>query len=292
MANLPEGEKRIDTHGFLGKSTVFAVPHTTASYFKRSEFSDTSFLIIPFEASRNAPTLKKIGQDPKFLGMYLMFNPNEELHFWTRADGVENIAKLMNERYVVGLKSLPSYYKVRMNDPRYFPYYEVAEQHSMPILLHAASSGQDFNSAEMTREVLDRFPDLKIILAHFGGLRPEYMAGAVKLAQEYSRLYLNTTTMHQMGRQSQTSNVDHSRRVIETGESEIEAMRRDAFDIFVGLCRTRPQQILYGSDLGYNPPEEYSLWPVDQVEQSLAHEIFIENPRRVFGILMKQEEDL
>ena len=288
MPDSSEVEKRIDTHAYLGKSEVVGVLRSTSLYFKRKEHFNTHFLVMPFEASLNTAVLRQVIRNPKFLGMYLMFNPNEALQFWTQADRVENIAGLMEREFVVGLKSLPSFYRIRMNDPRYFPYYETAQQYGMPILLHAASSGQDFNSAEMTKEVLDRFPDLKIILAHFGGLHPKYMEGAAKLVEEYSQLYLNTTTMHQIGNQRRVSNMDFSRINVKAENNEVEAMKRDAFDIFVGLCNTRPQQVLYGSDLGWNPPEEYSLWPVDQVSEALAHTIFIKNPRKVFGTHMKK----
>ncbi|MBI2085893.1 amidohydrolase family protein [Candidatus Daviesbacteria bacterium] len=286
MPDSSEVEKRIDTHAYLGKSEVIAVLRSTSPYFKRKEHSDTHFLVMPFEARFNTAILRQVSRNPRFLGMYLMFNPNEALQFWTQADRVENIAALMERDYVVGLKSLPSFYRIRMNDPRYFPYYETARQHGMPVLLHAASSGQDFNSAEMTREVLDRFPDLTIILAHFGGLYPEYMAEAVKLAEECPRLYLNTTTMHQIGGSRRVSDAG-VRVTIMGSENDTEAMKREAFDIFMGLCKTRPEQILYGSDLGWNPPEESSLWPVDQVSEALAHTIFIDNPRRIFRTHMK-----
>lgn len=280
-------EKRIDTHAYLGQSGVIGVLRSTSPYFKRAEHSDTHFLVIPFEARFNAVVLGQVTRNPRFRGMYLMFNPNEEFEFWTQADRVESIARIMDREYVIGLKSLPSLYRIRMIDPRYFPYYQAAQRHKMPVLLHAASSGQEFNSAEMTRRVLDNFPDLKIILAHFGGLHPNYMEEAVKLAEECSRLYLNTTTMHQIGNQRRVSNTDSSRTTVKAENSEIDAMKRAVLDIFVGFSRTRPQQILFGSDLGWNPPGEYSLWPVDQLDRDLARMIFIENPRRVFGINTK-----
>lgn len=286
MLNLPE--KIIDTHAYLGGSPIFAVPKTMSSYFGKDEFSNTRFLVMPFEACFNAAVLRQVARDHRFLGMYLMFNPNEALRFWTEADRVVNIEKLMARGYIVGLKSLPSIFGIRMDDPRYFPYYQAAEQHGMPVLLHAASSGQEFNSAEMTRRVLDSFPDLRIILAHFGGLHPRYMEDAVKLAEGYSRLYLNTTAMHQIGNQRRISNTDFSRVLVRAEENEIEAMKRDVLDIFVGFSRIRPHQVLFGSDLGWYPPEEYSLWPVDQVGEDLAYTIFVENPGRVFGTHMKK----
>lgn len=286
MLNLPE--TRIDTHTHLGKSQMFAVPETTPLYFEGEEFSSTRFLVMPFEARFNTAVLSHVTRNPRFLGMYLMFNPNEAHQFWTEADRVESIEELMKRSYVVGLKSHSSVFGIRMDDPRYSPYYQAAEQHGMPVLLHAASSGQDFNSAEMTRRVLDRFPDLKIILAHFGGLHPRYMEEAVRLAEECPRLYLDTTAMHQIGAQRRVDNKSFSRVTVKAEDREIEAMKRAVLGIFMGFSKTRTHQVLFGSDLGWNPPEEYSLWPVDQLEEDLARMIFIENSRRVFGAHMKR----
>lgn len=281
-------ETRIDTHAHLGESPFVGVPEATPLYFEGEEFSHTRFLVMPFEARSNAAVLRQVTRHPRFLGMYLMFNPNEAHQFWTEADKFKSIEELMTRRYVVGIKSHSAIFRIRIDDPRYFPYYQAAQRHGMPVLLHAASSGQDFNSAEMTRRVLDSFPDLKIILAHFGGLRPKYMEEAVKLAEECPRLYLDTSAMHQIGAQRRVNNTSLSRETVETDPREIAAMKKATLDIFVGFSRTKPQQILFGSDLGWLSPEEYSIWPVDQLDRDLARMIFIKNPTRLFGTNMKQ----
>ncbi len=283
-----ETEGIIDTHAFLGKSRFFGVPNSTYPYFKEQEFKNLHFLVIPFRATSNFGVLKKVSRDPKFLGMYVVFNPNEESPLRTASDSIGKIGSLFEWESVVGLKSHPSFFQIRMSDERYFPYYKAAQKQKLPVLLHAASSGQDYNSAEMTREVLERFPRLKIILAHFGGLNPKYMEEAVKLAQEFPNLILNTTTMDQIGRQRRVSNTTFKRSTVEDlGDHELAAQRKDALQIFLAMCKSNPEQILFGSDLGYNPSEDYSFWPVDQADPAVAHMILVDNPKSVFGHRMK-----
>lgn len=278
----------IDTHAFYGRGRYMGVQHRTTKYFEDPRFSNTHFLVMPFQASSNSPTLEKVRKDPRFLGMYLMFDPNENSKHSTSADSPGRIGSLATYEHVVGLKTLPSQSQTRMDDPIYFPYYNIASKRGIPVLIHASGSGQDYNSTGMTREILERFPGLQIILAHFGGLNPKYIAEAVKLAEEFSSLYLNTTTMDQMGRSRRTDPKTNQRYVDTTiPEGEIIAMKKDALALFFAMCIKHPLQILFGSDLGYNPPSEYSLWPVTEVDESTAKLIFIDNPKRLFGNKMK-----
>ena len=74
-----------------------------------------------------------------------------------------------------GIKLHPDYQGFLINDERLFPIYEKCADLDLPIVFH---SGFDCYSPELihappkaSREVVRRFPGLKIILAHFGGFR-------------------------------------------------------------------------------------------------------------------------
>ena len=74
-----------------------------------------------------------------------------------------------------GIKLHPDYQGFLINDEKLFPIYEKCADLGLPIIFH---SGFDCYSPELihappkaSREVVRRFPKLKIILAHFGGFQ-------------------------------------------------------------------------------------------------------------------------
>lgn len=277
----------IDTHTFLGRSNALNIRDST-KYFERSEFGQTGFLTIPFAAADNVSTLARVQKDEKFLGMYLMANPNEASTLFTGADRPAAIEMLAGEEYVVGIKSHPSLFKIPMDDPRYFPIYQIAQKYDLPVLLHAAGSGQDFNSIAMTKDVLKRFRNIRIILAHGGGLNPAYMREAVNFALSEERILLNTTCLHQIG-ESRRVSPDTLERTI-TIASNRDEMKEEVMQAFYTLCDQRADGILYGSDLGWVTPDEVDFWPIPEVgtDDNLRKKILIENPKSVFGGKMKE----
>lgn len=284
-----EGVKTIDTHAFLGKSEVSGIPKDTGKYFSRPEFAGRGFLVIPFSAESNEVTLTRVAKGKPYLGMYVMFNPNGESRFHKHTDDINFIERLLPKKHVVGLKSLPSLYQIRMDDKRYDPYYQAAQTHRLPVLLHAAGSGQDYNSADMTKTVMDKFPDLRIILAHFGGSNPRYMEEAARLTEQSENLYLNTTGLGRVGRNLRFDLATGRRYIVsDMTEDAVEALRRASLDLFLDMTHLRPNQILLGTDMGWFTPEECSDWPIGEIKDpDIRQMILLQNPVRLFGGRMK-----
>lgn len=74
-----------------------------------------------------------------------------------------------------GIKLHPDYQGFSIDDPELDPIYEKCAELKLPIVFHA---GWDFYSPDRihaspkaARRVLDRFPGLTIVLAHFGGMK-------------------------------------------------------------------------------------------------------------------------
>lgn len=74
-----------------------------------------------------------------------------------------------------GIKLHPDYQGFCIDDERLFPIYEKCAELGLPVVFHA---GWDCYSPELihappaaSRRVLDTFPRLRMVLAHFGGLR-------------------------------------------------------------------------------------------------------------------------
>ena len=68
-----------------------------------------------------------------------------------------------------GIKLHPDFQKFRIDEPKAFPIYEAAVKYSLPVLFHAGDYRYDFSGPQRLRNAADRFPEMKIIGAHFAG---------------------------------------------------------------------------------------------------------------------------
>jgi len=69
---------------------------------------------------------------------------------------------------VRGIKMHPDCQKFAIDDPRLFPMYE-AISGRIPVILHMGDHRYDYSSPARLRHVLELFPGLDAIAAHFGG---------------------------------------------------------------------------------------------------------------------------
>ena len=67
-----------------------------------------------------------------------------------------------------GIKVHPDCQKFAIDDPRLFPVYE-AIQGRLPVMYHMGDQRFDFSHPQRLRRVLEQFPRLQTIAAHFGG---------------------------------------------------------------------------------------------------------------------------
>ena len=78
-----------------------------------------------------------------------------------------------------GLKVHSSANSVYLNDRRLmFPLYEVCQELGLPVLFHTGTTGLGnceirYSKTEMVDEVCQSFPDLKVVMAHFGWPWPD-----------------------------------------------------------------------------------------------------------------------
>jgi hypothetical protein len=115
--------------------------------------------------------------------MYLAFNP------FYGADLVPQFDDWFARPQVVGFKILCSYWKVPVTDARFKPMWEYANRHRLPILMHTWSAGPD--TPALTRPIVQKYPDLSLILGHSGG-SDEGRHEAEELAAEFPNVYLET----------------------------------------------------------------------------------------------------
>ena len=112
-----------------------------------------------------------------------------------------NTFKSMGELFQVFL-GIPT------NDPRYDPYWRLASKHNIPIGIHASvlppprpfskdrDNAPNFDSdaadPELLRPVLDKYPNLRIYLMHYGFL---YSNEALAIMEDYENVYCDISAI-------------------------------------------------------------------------------------------------
>lgn len=103
--------------------------------------------------------LEQVAVQPRFLG------------FGTVHAAMENITgevEYIMEKGLRGLKMHPDSQQFAIDDERLFPAYE-AVQGKLPVLLHMGDVRFDYSHPKRLRHLLELFPNLQVIAAHFGG---------------------------------------------------------------------------------------------------------------------------
>ncbi len=101
----------------------------------------------------------QVARQPRFIG------------FGTLHAGMENIAQEVEyiaSQGLRGIKMHPDFQCFDIDDPRLFPAYELLRG-KLPVMLHMGDTRYSYSHPARLRHVLDNFPDLQVIAAHFGG---------------------------------------------------------------------------------------------------------------------------
>lgn len=112
-------------------------------------------------------------------------NPDIFVPFGTVHLDMENIEdelEYIRKNGIFGLKFHPDFQKFAVDDPRMDVVYEYAQTYRMPIVFHAGDKRYHYSNPLQLRKVIDRFPDLIAVAAHFGGYSEwesayEYLCG-------------------------------------------------------------------------------------------------------------------
>lgn len=103
--------------------------------------------------------LEEVAAQPRFIG------------FGTIHAGMENIveeAKYILDNNLKGIKMHPDTQEFAIDDPRLYPVYEEIAG-KLPVLFHMGDVRYDYSHPTKLRKVLEQFPKLQVIAAHFGG---------------------------------------------------------------------------------------------------------------------------
>lgn len=143
-----------------------AMDGTVSMLLRQGQAAGTSrYVILPVamrpERTRhiNDYILQQVAQQPAFLG------------FGTIHAAMDNLVEEVDyiwEKGLRGLKMHPDSQVFAIDDARLFPVYEQI-QGKLPVLFHMGDVRYDYSHPARLRRVLELFPELQVIAAHFGG---------------------------------------------------------------------------------------------------------------------------
>lgn len=85
-----------------------------------------------------------------------------------KMDGIAEEAERIMAMGLRGIKMHPDSQRFAIDDPRLFPMYETIAG-KIPVMLHMGDRRYDYSHPVKLRKILDNFPKLQAIAAHFGG---------------------------------------------------------------------------------------------------------------------------
>ncbi len=125
----------------------------------------SKFVVLPVSnvpnrvRSINEFIVEQAKQQPRFIGFGTLHADMAELEQeteWILSHGLQ------------GIKMHPDSQRFSIDDPRLFPVYDRL-QGVIPVMLHMGDTRYDYSHPARLRHVLENFPKLQVIAAHFGG---------------------------------------------------------------------------------------------------------------------------
>lgn len=127
--------------------------------------------ITNFVVHSVATGAKQVQSVNDFIASEVSKHPDRFIGFGTMHADYEDKCAEIDRMQAIGLSGVkihPDSQLFYVDDPRMFEIYDYI-QGKLPILVHCGDYRYDFDSPQRVRRVLDNFPKLTFIAAHFGG---------------------------------------------------------------------------------------------------------------------------
>jgi len=185
---------------------------------------------------------------------------------------IENLAELLEQKEVVGLKVYLGYQKCDLSDERLTPLFKACEQLNMPVMVHTGlllvgvvGSGQEAHPREVGKAA-EKYPNNIFIAAHFGN---PWIEECAEVMAKYKNVYADLSGYF----------IEYEA-ITEKGKQELWNDMKIFKDACVGADR-----LLFGTDWPIYSQKEYV-----EVVKSLPfspeelENILWKNAKKVFGL--------
>ncbi|WP_407421081.1 amidohydrolase family protein [Methanobrevibacter sp.] len=119
-----------------------------------------------------ATTPKQVRSINEFISDVVKSNPDLFTGFGTLHPDSDNIEGDFDHLISLGLKGVklhPDFQQFALNEERAFKLAEVIDKGNVPVLIHCGDFRYDYSNPEQIKPLLDKFPNLTVIGAHFAG---------------------------------------------------------------------------------------------------------------------------
>lgn len=178
-----------DVHAHIGPWHNFYTPAPTpeaiVSVMDRCGIAATAvsatLAIAADAAAGNAEVAALVRQQPKRFAGYAVFNPFQ-------AGSAEDVAQLLAQPGMVGIKIHPDVQAYAVGGPLYAPAFELAARHGVPVLTHTFVDSPFCDPLHFAA-VAAQWPGVNILLGH-AGVTGEGHRRAIAVAQQHPNVYL------------------------------------------------------------------------------------------------------
>ena len=162
-AIAPKAAESIREFYHLGDHAMDGRVQTLLEYGDQAGIDEFVILPVSMRPDRtrhiNDFILGEVAKQPRFYGYGTVHAAME---------GLTDEVQYIMDHGLRGLKMHPDSQVFAIDDPRLFAVYEMI-QGKLPVLFHMGDQRYDYSHPARLRRVLDLFPHLQVIAAHFGG---------------------------------------------------------------------------------------------------------------------------
>lgn len=182
----------VDAHGHFGQLNLFHIPYDSPEALIKNmddvgvlRLCISSFISLQVDSQYgNKEVFDVIKRYPeRFLG-YATVSP-----YMSAKEMVEELNRCFYEYGFSAIKLHPYFNGKAVEDEAFLPVYEYAHEHHLTILIHYGIQSR------YVEEIVQRYPNLSIILAHFGGAWDGVSEEPIlQLVDQYPQIYTDTAS--------------------------------------------------------------------------------------------------
>jgi len=181
---------------------------------------------------------------------------------------IEALERMLLQKQIVGMKIFPGHDPIYPTDPRLDPVYELCQEHHTPMVIHTGYNPghpevAKYNDPQHIVKIAKRYPDMKIVIAHFFWPEVEY---CYELTHSYANIYHDTSGLA-------------DQEVIEaTGIERIET-------VLLKTLQDDPRKVVFGTDYAMcSRPDHIDMINRLPITEEVRAGIFWRNAVEIFNL--------
>ena len=218
---------------------------------------------IPDSVIGDVPTCLKLVEDTPELFLLGTIDLENQ-----RGEWIKELEKMTIQNQIVGMKIFPGHDPIYPTDPRLDPVYELCQENNTPMVIHTGYNpghpeAAKYNDPKHIVEIAERYPDLKIVIAHFFWPEVDY---CYELTHSYPNIYHDTSGLA-------------DQEVIEaTGAERIDA-------VLIKTLEEDPGKVMFGTDYAMCSRQDHiELINRLPVTEEVRDGVFWRNAVKVFNL--------